>query len=454
MMMLITLLKLTKMELIMNNSHEEEEIREEIKKLASKLYKIKHVPKPFVEGDRIPYSAGALGEEELQAAISSSLDLWLTWNSYGKKFEHELAKIVGVKYAVGVNSGSSANLVALSSLTSNQLERPLKKGDEVITVAAGFPTTVNPIIQNGCIPVFIDISIGTYVAIVDQIEQAIGPKTRAIMMAHTLGVPFDIDAVVSICKKYNLYLVEDNCDALGSLYNSKPTGSFGDFATQSFYPPHHITMGEGGAVLTNNPKLKKIAESFRDWGRDCWCACGSDNTCGKRFLGQHGSLPPGYDHKYVYSHIGYNLKPIEIQAAIGLEQLKRLDNFTMLRRRNWDILRKGLNHLQEFLYLPDAPKNSEPSWFGFMITIKDGSPINRTKLVEYLEKNNIQTRMLFGGNLIRQPAYTSVNYRVVCDLKNTDIVASNGFFVGVYPGLTEKHMDYIVHTLNKCFDNL
>ncbi len=429
----------------------EAEIRAEIQALAGELYRVKHAPKPYQKGQRVPYAGRVFGEEEVQAAVNASLDFWLTWGPYGERFERELAKTVGVKFALGVNSGSSANLIAFSALTSPLLERPIKEGDEVITVAAGFPTTLNPILQNRCVPVFVDVGLGHYTALVDRLESAIGPKTRVVMMAHTLGVPFDIDAVQALCKKHDLYLVEDNCDALGSEYHGRLTGTFGDVATQSFYPPHHLTMGEGGAVLCNDPKIKRAAESFRDWGRDCWCAGGKDDTCGKRFEWQLGSLPKGYDHKYMYSHIGYNLKPIDIQGAIGLEQLKRLPDFTARRRANYAHLTKGLKDLEEFLLLPTALPNCNPSWFGYMMTVKDGSPISKDTLVQTLEKAGVQTRMLFGGNLLRQPAYQGIPHRVVGGLENTDKVMRDGFFVGVYPGLTTGHLDQVIELIHGAF---
>ncbi len=426
-------------------------IRAEIRRLTAELVELKHKPKPFEAGGRVPYAGRVFGPEEVQAAVEASLDFWLTWGPYGEKFERELAKVVGAKWALGVNSGSSANLIAFSALTSPSVERPLKDGDEVLTVAAGFPTTVNPILQHRCVPVFVDVELGHYTAMVERLEAAVSPKTRAVMMAHTLGVPFDIDAVTALCGKHGLYLIEDNCDALGSTYKGRLTGTFGDLATQSFYPPHHLTMGEGGAVFTSDPKLKKAAESFRDWGRDCWCAGGKDNTCGKRFDWQLGGLPKGYDHKYIYSHIGYNLKPIDIQAAIGLEQLKRLPDFTRRRRENWARLRKGLEPLQEFLILPEAMAGSEPSWFGFMLTVKDGSPLSKNDLVARLEGAGVQTRMLFGGNLLKQPAYQGIPHRVVGGLENTDKVMNDGFFVGVYPGLTPAHLDHVTGVLTEAF---
>jgi CDP-6-deoxy-D-xylo-4-hexulose-3-dehydrase len=429
----------------------EAEIRAEITRLTAELYQVKHAPKPYQKGGRVPYAGRVFGPEEMQAAVNASLDFWLTWGPYGERFERELAKTVGVKFALGVNSGSSANLVAFSALTSPLLERPLKPGDEVLTVAAGFPTTINPMIQYGCIPVVVDVGLGHYTALVERLADAVGPKTRAIMMAHTLGVPFDLDAVKALCDKHGLWLIEDNCDALGSQWKGKLTGTFGHLGTQSFYPPHHLTMGEGGAVLTNDPKIKRAAESFRDWGRDCWCPGGKDNTCGKRFEWQLGDLPPGYDHKYIYSHIGYNLKPIDIQAAIGLEQLKRLPDFTQRRRDNYRYLYDGLQDLREHLILPEALPGSDPSWFGFMLTVRDGSPVGKDALVQTLEESGIQTRMLFGGNLFRQPAYKGVEHRVVGGLDNTDKVMRDGFFVGVYPGLTPAHLDQVLEVIHGAF---
>ncbi|MFO0798756.1 MAG: lipopolysaccharide biosynthesis protein RfbH [Gemmataceae bacterium] len=412
----------------------------------------RHGPKPFLPGSsRVPYAGRVFDENEVVAAVSSVLDFWLTLGLQGDAFERELAKYVGVRNALLVNSGSSANLVAFATLTSNQLDRPLKPGDEVITVAAGFPTTVAPIVQHGCVPVFVDVRLDTANAIVDHLAAAVGPKTRAIMMAHTLGNPFELDAVMDVVKRYDLYLVEDNCDALGSTYGGVRTGTFGHLATQSFYPPHHLTMGEGGAVLTSDGRLKRIAESFRDWGRDCWCPSGKDNTCNKRFGWKLGTLPEGYDHKYVYSHLGYNLKPLDVQAAIGREQLKKVDDFTAARKANHARVRATLKPYEEFLALPEATPGSDPSWFGFLATVRDGAPFSRREIVKYLEDRQIQTRQLFAGNLLRQPAFEGVQHRVVGDLTNTDKLMADAFFLGVYPGLTGPMFDYLGTVLDDFF---
>lgn len=401
-------------------------------------------PKAFVAGETaVPVSGKVLDADDYVALVESSLDGWLTAGRFHEEFERGLAKYVGVRNALFVNSGSSANLVALSGLTSPKLgKRALKAGDEVITVAAGFPTTVNPIIQNGMIPVFVDVEIGTYDAIIDQIREAISPKTRAIMMAHTLGNPFDVTAIKAICKEYDLWLIEDSCDALGSTYDGKRTGSFGDTATVSFYPAHHITTGEGGAVFVNSPLIKKQVESFRDWGRDCYCATGHDNTCHKRFEWQLGDLPFGYDHKYIYGHIGYNLKATDMQAALGVSQLKKLDRFVAARKANFTYLKSALSDIQDFI-MPEATVNSDPSWFGFPITIRPGSTIDRTALLRHLDDKKIGTRLLFAGNLLKQPAYRNIEHRVIGDLKNSDLVMANTFWLGVYPGLTDEMLNYV-----------
>ena len=401
-------------------------------------------PKPFLPGETaVPVSGKILDADDYVALVESSLDGWLTAGRFHEEFERGLAKYVGVRNALFVNSGSSANLVALSGLTSPKLgKRALKAGDEVITVAAGFPTTVNPIIQNRMIPVFVDIAIGTYDAIIDQIREAISPKTRAIMMAHTLGNPFDVAAIKAICKEHDLWLIEDSCDALGSTYDGKRTGSFGDTATVSFYPAHHITTGEGGAVFVNSPLIKKQVESFRDWGRDCYCATGHDNTCHKRFEWQLGDLPLGYDHKYIYGHIGYNLKATDMQAALGVSQLKKLDRFVAARKANFSYLKSALSDIQDFI-MPEATVNSDPSWFGFPITIRPGSSIDRTALLRHLDDKKIGTRLLFAGNLLKQPAYRNIEHRVIGDLKNSDLVMTNTFWLGVYPGLTDEMLNYV-----------
>ena len=405
---------------------------------------------PFIRGESlVPVSGKVLTADDYVALVESSLDGWLTAGRFHDSFERALATYVGVRNAIFVNSGSSANLVALSGLTSPKLgKRALRPGDEVITVAAGFPTTVNPIIQNGLIPVFVDVEIGTYDAIIDQVREAISPKTRAIMMAHTLGNPFDVAQIKAICKEHNLWLVEDSCDALGSTYDGKRTGSFGDTATASFYPAHHITTGEGGAVFVNSPLIKKQVESFRDWGRDCWCATGHDNTCHKRFEWQLGDLPAGYDHKYIYGHIGYNLKATDMQAALGVSQLKKLDSFVAARKTNFELLKHSLGDVEDFI-MPEATPNSDPSWFGFPITIRPDSGLDRTKLLRHLDEKKIGTRLLFAGNLLRQPAYRNIEHRVIGDLKNSDLVMKNTFWLGVYPGLTKEMLEYVSDVIHE-----
>ena len=410
------------------------------------IEKIKKVTdKKIIAGqDYIPASGKVLGADDLIAGVDAVTDGWLTAGRFSEQFERELAIYTGSRFSAIVNSGSSANLLAFYALTSPKLgDKALKPGDEIITVAAGFPTTVNPMIQFGCIPVFIDIDIPTYNIDVTKIESAITNKTKAIMIAHTLGNPFNLEKINKIVKEHDLWLIEDDCDSLGATYKNRKTGSFGDLATLSFYPAHHITMGEGGAVLINNGKLKKIVESFRDWGRDCWCMPGVDNTCGKRFDHTLGDLPHGYDHKYTYSHIGFNLKATDMQAAIGLSQLKKIDHFVNRRRENHATLKHLLKPFEEHFILPEATLHSDPSWFGFMITIKDSSPVKRNKLVRYLEENKIGTRLLFGGNLIKQPAYQHVKYRVADSLENTDRVMHQGLWLGVWPGLHKEHYEYI-----------
>ena len=404
---------------------------------------------PFVRGESpVPVSGKVLDADDFVNLVDSSLEGWLTSGRFHEDFERGLARYVGVRNAVFVNSGSSANLVALSALTSPKLgKKALKPGDEVITVAAGFPTTVNPIIQNGLVPVFVDVELGTYDAVIDQVKEAISPKTRAIMMAHTLGNPFDVAQIKSICQEHDLWLVEDSCDALGSTYDGKRTGSFGDTATVSFYPAHHITTGEGGAVSVNKPLIKKQVESFRDWGRDCYCATGHDNTCHKRFEWQLGNLPKGYDHKYTYSHIGYNLKATDMQAALGLSQLKKLDHFVSARKQNFATLKRLLGDIPDFI-LPEATANSDPSWFGFPLTIHPESPLDRTSLLRNLDQHKIGTRLLFAGNLLKQPAYRNISHRIVGNLENSDLVMTNTFWLGVFPGLSNDMLDYVSEVIH------
>ena len=406
----------------------------------------KNINKDIVPGESyIPVSGKVIDEEDVLWGIESMMDAWLTAGRFSVKLERELARYFGSRFSLLVNSGSSANLVAFYALTSPKLkERAIKPGDEIITVAAGFPTTINPMIQFGCIPVFLDVEIPTYNIKVEDIEKAISPKTKAIMLAHALGNPFNLSVVMAIAKKYNLWVIEDDCDSLGATYEGKKTGTFGDLATLSFYPAHHITMGEGGAVLINNASLKKVAESFRDWGRDCWCAPGKDNTCGERYCQQLGELPDGYDHKYTYSHMGFNLKVTDMQAAVGLSQLTKADHFVARRKENHAMLLGMFKEFEEHFILPVATENSDPSWFGFMLTIRETSPINRNKFVEYLENNKIGTRLFFGGNLLRQPAYSHINYRKIGNLENTDLVMNNSFWLGVWPGLEKKHYEYII----------
>ncbi|MBC7463010.1 MAG: lipopolysaccharide biosynthesis protein RfbH [Actinobacteria bacterium] len=411
----------------------------------------RHSTKAFIPGETsIPVTGKVFGAPEMTAAVQASLDFWLTSGPYTEKFESRFAKTVGMRHSFMVNSGSSANLLALTALTSPTLgERALKPGDEVITVAAGFPTTVTPIIQNGLMPVYVDVDLETYVANEEELEAAIGPKTRAIMMAHTLGNAFNLDLIEKLAKKHDLWFVEDSCDALGGTYKGRNLGTFGDLSTFSFYPAHHITTGEGGSVLIKSVALKRIVESIRDWGRDCWCAPGCDNTCLKRFEWQLGELPEGYDHKYIYSHVGYNLKSGDVQAAIGLAQLDRLDNFVELRRRNWSYLYAGLKDLEEFLILPKPTLHSDPSWFGFALTVRNSSPQTRNEIVKELNQRKIGTRLLFGGNLLRQPGFMKTPRRVHGDLKNTDVVMNDTFWIGVWPGLTVPMLDYMIESLHK-----
>jgi CDP-4-dehydro-6-deoxyglucose reductase, E1 len=426
-------------------------VRQQILDLSAEFYSLRLPPQDFVPGESsIPVSGKMIDAEDVACVIDSVLDGWFTTGRFAEEFEKKLARFVGVRCASLVNSGSSANLLALTALTSPKLgDRRLKPGHEVITVAAGFPTTVNPIIQNRMIPVFVDVTIPTYEIDVSQLEAARSDKTQAIMVAHTLGNAFDLDAVVAFAKKYDLWLIEDCCDALGTTYKGRKVGTFGDLATISFYPAHHITTGEGGAVLTDKPNLQVLVESFRDWGRDCWCHTGKDNTCGKRFEWQLGQLPCGYDHKYIYSHIGYNLKATDMQAALGVSQLAKLPRFIERRKSNFTYLRARLDDLQDLLILPEATAGADPSWFGFPIGVRPGAAINRTQLTRALEAQKIGTRLLFGGNLTRQPAYEGCEFRVVGDLRNTDYAMNSVFWIGVFPGLTKPMLDYVADVIRE-----
>jgi CDP-4-dehydro-6-deoxyglucose reductase, E1 len=398
----------------------------------------------------IPVSGKLLDEEDLVHLVDASLDLWLTAGRFANQFEKEFAEFNDQKFSLLVNSGSSANLVAFAALTSPQWgDRQVKPGDEVITVAAGFPTTVNPIIQHGCIPVFVDVELGTYELDISQLEKALSDKTKAIMIAHTLGNAFDAKKVKEFCDQHGLWLVEDCCDAVGAEVHGKKVGTYGDIATVSFYPAHHMTMGEGGAVMMSNPKMKKIAESFRDWGRDCWCPPGKDNSCNKRFDWQLGELPQGYDHKYIYGHIGYNLKVSDMQAAIGCSQLKKLPDYINKRNENFSILKSALAGTEESLILPESRPEIQPSWFGFPLSIKENAKVTRNEMVQHLEKNKIGTRLLFAGNLLRQPLYQNIEKRVIGELPNTDYIMNNTFWVGVYPELQENHLNYIVEKIKE-----
>ena len=444
-----------------------QQLKQEILQKTTEYYQMVFgVEQPFTPGKTpVPYAGRVFDEKEMVNLVDSALEFWLTYGRYSRLFERGLAKYLNLKHCLLVNSGSSANLLAFSTLTSPRLgDRRIRPGDEVITVAAGFPTTVTPIVQYGAVPVFLDVDLTTGNIDVSLLEAAMSPRTKAVMIAHTLGNPFDLDAVTAFCDKHSLWLVEDNCDALGSRYTShrgeqpetKYTGTFGHIATSSFYPPHHMTMGEGGAVYTNNDLLASIAESIRDWGRDCYCQSGKDNTCGKRFDQSFGELPHGYDHKYVYSHFGYNLKVSDMQAAVGYAQLDKLPEFGDVRRRNFKLLHERMSKFQEFLLLPEATPNSDPSWFGFLMVVKPESPVTRSEIVRHLEQHRIQTRMLFAGNLIKQPLFDEMRreqrgYRVVGDLTNTDLIMTNAFLVGVYPGMTEERIDYITETMEALF---
>ena len=440
----------------------EAEAREEIKSLVGEFYKEFKEPveskKNFKPGDRISYASRVYDEKEMQSLTDAMLDFWLTTGRFSKEFEKNFAEWIGVKYAHLVNSGSSANLIAFSVLTAPELgDRQIKKGDEVITVACGFPTTINPIIQYGAVPVFLDVTVPQYNIDVEQLEAAYTEKTKAVMIAHTLGNPFDLKAVKEFCDKHNLWLVEDNCDALGSKYTidgvTKYTGTWGDIGTSSFYPPHHMTMGEGGAVYTNNPLLNRLILSYRDWGRDCICVSGQDNLCGHRWDGQFGELPVGYDHKYTYSHFGYNLKVTDLQAAVGVEQLKKFPSFIERRKHNWARLHAALEDVQNKIILPEHAENSDPSWFGFLISVRPETGLNRNDVTKYIESKNVQTRLLFSGNIIKQPCFNEIRgtdaYRVVGNLDNSDFVVNNTFWVGVYPGMTDAMIDYMAQVIKE-----
>ncbi|MEM9340741.1 MAG: lipopolysaccharide biosynthesis protein RfbH [Bacteroidota bacterium] len=430
-----------------------EQLREQIGELVEQYAALNYAPQIFVGGENVvPPSGKVLGAKEIKMMVDSCLDGWLTAGRFNEAFEKKLGEYFGIPHVLTTTSGSSANLLALSALTSPKLgERQLKPGDEVITVAAGFPTTVNPTVQNGLIPVFVDVDIPTYNIAPEMIEKAVSDKTKAIMIAHTLGNPFDLAEVKRVADKYNLWIIEDCCDALGSTYDGKGVGTFGDLATVSFYPAHHITTGEGGAVFTRTKELYKLVESYRDWGRDCYCGPGEDNTCGIRFDQQLGTLPHGYDHKYTYSHMGYNLKITDMQAACGLAQMDRVDSLVQKRKENFDYLKNGLVSCSDFLILPNATENSDPSWFGFPITIKEEANIQRVELLKFLDQCKIGTRLLFAGNLTRQPYFENVEYRVVGSLENTDLIMNNTFWIGVFPGLDKSHLDYVIAKFEEFF---
>jgi CDP-6-deoxy-D-xylo-4-hexulose-3-dehydrase len=426
-----------------------QQLRTQILELAGEFCAEAFAPRPFVPGETlVPVSGKVFDGAEMRLLVDSCLDFWLTTGRFAEQFEREFARWMGIRECVLVNSGSSANLLAITTLTSPKLgDDRLVPGDEVITVAAGFPTTVNPILQNNLVPVFIDVAVPTYNVDVAQLEAALSPRTRAVFFAHTLGNPFDLDAVTAFARKHDLWLIEDCCDAVGSVYKGRKTGGFGDLATTSFYPAHHITMGEGGSVLAEKPMMRTLAESFRDWGRDCWCAPGKDNTCGKRFDWQLGDLPHGYDHKYTYSHIGYNLKMTDMQAAVGVAQLGKLDGFIARRRANFARLREGLRELEDILILPEATAGAEPSWFGFPIAVREGAAVTRNQVIAHLEQRKVATRLLFAGNLVRQPAYREAPHRIAAPLVNSDFVMNQVFWIGVYPGLSDAMIDYVVETM-------
>ncbi|MET0728832.1 MAG: lipopolysaccharide biosynthesis protein RfbH [Acidimicrobiales bacterium] len=426
------------------------ELRQRILGLAADFHAAAFPEREFIPGTTpVPVSGKVVGPPELTNLFEAAMDMWLTEGRFADDLEDRLAATVGVRHAYLCNSGSSANLLAVSTLCSPRLgDRRLRPGDEVLTVAAGFPTTVNPIVLNGLVPVFVDVELGTYDAPAQRLAEAVGPRTRAIVMAHTLGNPFDLDGVTALAQEHDLFLVEDNCDALGARYRGRTTGTFGDLATLSFYPAHQITTGEGGCVLTDRGTLGKVVESLRDWGRDCWCPPGQANTCGKRFEWELGELPAGYDHKYIYSHIGYNLKLTDSQAAVGVAQLDRLPGFVAARQRNWQRLHDGLADLDDHFVLPRATEHSEPSWFGYVLTVRPEAAFGRRALIRFLDERKIDTRLLFGGNLTRQPAYADVAYRVVGDLSNSDLITENAFWVGVFPGLTDEMLDYVIESFH------
>jgi CDP-6-deoxy-D-xylo-4-hexulose-3-dehydrase len=432
----------------------EKDIRKQIFEKVKELYNLREVEERFIPGvTPIRYAGRVYDEKEMISLVDSALDFWLTADRYAEEFESSFADFFGVKNTILTNSGSSANLLAISAITSPKLDKPIKVGDEVITVACAFPTTVNPIIQNRLVPVFIDVELGSYNIDVRRIEPSISKKTKAIMLAHSLGNPFELDAVMEIAEKYNLFVIEDACDAVGSKYNGKLVGTFGDIGTVSFYPAHHMTMGEGGALITDNNKFARIIRSFRDWGRDCWCKPGHDNTCGKRFKWKLGDLPFGYDHKYIYSHIGYNLKVLDLQAAIGIEQLKKLPTFIKERKNNFNRLFEGLKKYSKYFILPKWSSKADPSWFGLPLTVNEKAPFSRNEITGFLELKKIATRNLFAGNILRHPAYKNLNseYRVYGSLQNTDKVLNNTFWIGVYPGLSEEMIDYIISTFEEYF---
>jgi CDP-4-dehydro-6-deoxyglucose reductase, E1 len=428
-----------------------DELRDQIRELVAEYHDAAFATTPFIPGkSSVPVSGRVFDAVDLQHAVDASLDFWLTTGRFAQQFEREFAAFLGARHAILVNSGSSANLLALSALTSPKLgDRALKPGNEVITVAAGFPTTVNPIFQNRLVPVFVDVKVPTYNVDLAGLEAAYSPQTRAIIFAHTLGNPFDLSAVSAFARAHNLWLIEDCCDALGSTFHGRMVGTFGDLATFSFYPAHHITMGEGGCVVTDNPLLKKLVESFRDWGRECWCEPGKDNSCGKRFDWKLGELPFGYDHKYTYSHVGYNLKATDLQAAVGVAQLKKLPSFIAARRENFSYLKSALDDLEELFVLPEPTMGSEPSWFGFPIAVRPGGPVSRNDIIRFLEGHKIATRLLFGGNLVRQPAYRDLPYRVAGSLANSDFVMDHVFWIGVFPGLSQAALDHIIEVFHE-----